>query len=96
MQVEEDEEELQLREVEHEVVTEVMVPHHVRTYYRYQGHGREFKRGETYIEWGFEKAEVGIESGFELGEVSVCMCLCICNIPHAACIRLWMEDYNYL
>ena len=41
-----EEEELQLKEVEREVVTEVMVPQ-VKTLYRYQGQGMGFEKGEV-------------------------------------------------
>lgn len=70
VQVEVEEEELQMRERECEVVVEVLVPYHTRTYYHYQGERNNFLKGETYLEWGFEKREIGIEGGFELGEVS--------------------------
>ena len=45
-QVEFEEEELQAREVEHDVLTEVTVPQ-VKTLFRYQGQGMGFEKGEV-------------------------------------------------
>ena len=45
-QVEYEEEELQAREVEHDVVTEVTVPQ-VKTLFQYQGQGMGFEKGEV-------------------------------------------------